>query len=288
MTRWLVTGAGGMLGREMAAALSARAATALGHDELDITDADVAERAVRGHDVVVNCAAWTDVDGAERDERGAFAVNALGPLRLAEACGARGAALVHVSTDYVFAGTARVPYGTADRMAPLSAYGRTKAAGEWAVRSAAPQRSWIVRTAWLYGARTTGFVPTMLGRARDGRPSDVVADVRGQPTWARHVAARIVELIDRSAPPGVYHAVSSGEATWYEFARAIYEESGADPALVRPVSAAAVPRPAPRPAYSVLHDHGERLGLTPLPHWRAALAAAHPELATGTAVPDLR
>jgi dTDP-4-dehydrorhamnose reductase len=284
MTRWLVTGSAGALGREVAAALDGRRPGTLRHDELDITDAGAVAQAVAGYDVVVNCAAWTDVDAAEADEAGAFAANAVGPLRLAQACRAAGARLLHVSTDYVFGGQATQPYEVDSEIQPLSAYGRSKAAGEWAVRSAAPECGWVVRTSWQHGGSDTGFLPTMLRFAREGRNAEVVDDARGQPTWRRHLATRLVALVEADAPPGVYHAAPAGSATWYEFAQAIYEEAGADPSLVRGVPSRAVPRPAARPAYSLLADDTPaQLAVPELPHWRAALHTAIAEL--GAAVP---
>jgi len=280
--RWLITGAAGMLGREMTAALTHRSVTALDRSALDVTDPERVHAAVHGHRVVVNCAAWTDVDGAETAESIAYEVNALGALRLAEACRDEGAALVHVSTDYVFGDGARTPYPVDARVAPVSAYGRGKAAGEWAIRATLPERSWVVRTAWMYGRRTTGFVPAMLRRAALGQPVEVIADVHGQPTWSRHVAGRIVALVDACAPPGVYHAAAAGSATWYEFARELFTLAGADPELVRPVPRAAVPRPARRPDYSVLADDGlAELPIAPMSPWRDGLACAFADLTAG-------
>ena len=159
--RWLVVGAGGMLGRDLHAALADREVTALDRASLDITDALAVTAAVAGHSVVVNCAAWTAVDDAETQEAAAFAVNAVGPANLARACAATGAALVQVSTDYVFRGDATAPYAEDAETAPRSAYGRTKLAGEWAVQAALPDRSWVVRAAWLYGEHGPNFVATM-------------------------------------------------------------------------------------------------------------------------------
>ncbi|GIG63103.1 NAD(P)-dependent oxidoreductase [Longispora fulva] len=269
-----------MLGREVVAALRDGDVTAVGRGDLDITDAGAVARVVAGHDIVVNCAAWTDVDGAELHEEAAFGANALGPAFLAEACRRSGAALLHVSSDYVFAGDATEPYPPGAPLAPLSSYGRGKAAGEWAVRAILPERSWIVRTAWLYGERTTGFVPTMLRCAAVGRQVDVIDDVWGHPTWARHVAGRLVGLVDADVPAGVYHAASAGGATWHSFAQAIYSAAGADPELVRPTPASGVPRPARRPARSLLaDDQWPQVGLPRLPHWRTAWEQAYPELA---------
>jgi dTDP-4-dehydrorhamnose reductase len=277
--RWLVTGAGGMLGRDLVAALAGDEVTALDRRALDITDATAVASAVPGHDVVVNCAAWTDVDGAEADEQEATRVNGLGPQLLAAACAASGARLVQVSTDYVFDGTASTPYAEDAPLAPRSAYGRSKAAGEVAVRSLLPDASYVVRTAWLYGVHGRNFVRTMAKLEATRDTVDVVDDQLGQPTWTRDVAAAIVSLLRAEAPGGTYHSTSSGETTWCGLARAVFEELGADPGRVRPTTTDRLPRPAPRPAYSVLgHDAWRRAGLSPIRDWREALAESFPLL----------
>jgi len=283
--RWLVTGAGGMLGRDLVDALAAREVDGLTHADLDITDSAAVEKATDGYDVVVNTAAWTAVDAAEDHEPEAFAVNALGPARLAAACARTGARLVHVSTDYVFSGDAVAPYPEDAPVAPRSAYGRTKAAGEWAVRAALPDRSWVVRTAWLYGEHGPNFVKTMIRLERERDTLDVVDDQRGQPTWSRDVARQIVSLVDASAPAGSYHATSSGETTWFGLTRRIFELLGSDPERVRPTTTDRFPRPAPRPAYSVLgHSAWARAGIEPMRGWTAALDEAFPTLAPGRTV----
>src|SRR4051812_15291866 len=275
--RVLVTGAGGMLGRDMVSALSGVEVTGVTRGDLDVTDATAVAAAVPGHDVVVNAAAWTDVDGAEEHEGDATRVNGLGPQLVAAACAASGARLVHVSTDYVFDGGASSPYPEDAPLAPRSAYGRSKAAGERAVRALLPDASYIVRTAWLYGEHGSSFVRTMAALEASRDTVEVVADQVGQPTWTRDVAAAIGCLIASAAPPGTYHATSSGETTWHGLAQAVFEELGADPARVRPTTTDRFPRPAPRPAYSVLgHEAWSRAGLAPLGDWRAMLHDAVP------------
>ncbi len=277
--RWLVVGAGGMLGHDLVNALAARHVDGLTHADLDITDSAAVEKAIDGYDVVVNTAAWTAVDAAEDHEPEAFAVNALGPARLAAACARTGARLVHVSTDYVFSGDAAAPYPEDAPVAPRSAYGRTKAAGEWTVRAALPDLSWVVRTAWLYGEHGPNFVKTMIRLERDKDTLDVVDDQRGQPTWSRDVARQIVSLVDASAPAGNYHATSSGETTWFGLTRRIFELLGADPERVRPTTSDRFPQPAPRPAYSVLgHGAWARAGIEPVRDWAPALDEAFPLL----------
>ena len=277
--RWLVTGAGGMLGSDVVAALGDREVTALTRAELDVTDAAAALAAVDGHDVVVNAAAWTAVDDAEAHEGAAFAVNALGAAHLARACAATGARLLQVSTDYVFSGDDTTPYAEDAPTAPHSAYGRTKLAGEWAVRAALPDRSWIVRTAWLYGAHGANFVATMRRLELERETVSVVDDQTGQPTWTADLAAQVVALVDADAPPGTYHGTSTGATTWHGLARLVFELAGADPARVLATTTAAFPRPAPRPAWSVLgHDRWTDAGLAPVRRWDDALRAAWPVL----------
>ncbi|MFF2996095.1 dTDP-4-dehydrorhamnose reductase [Streptomyces sp. NPDC057950] len=276
MTRWLVTGGGGALGREVRALLACGQVTAPGRAGLDITDPRAVRAAVAGHDVVVNCAAWTDVDGAERAEAAATAVNGTGVRHLALACRRTGARLLHVSSDYVLPGDGTEPYSESAPTGPVNAYGRSKLAGERAVAELLPDTGYIVRTAWLYGEHGRNFVATVLGLASRGDTVDVVDDQHGQPTWTHDLAGLLVALGRvGDAPPGVYHATAAGRTTWYGLARAAYELSGLDPDRVRPTSSAASARPARRPAFSVLgHTRWAAAGLPALPDWRASLAEA--------------
>ncbi|MBO0850860.1 MAG: dTDP-4-dehydrorhamnose reductase [Pseudonocardia sp.] len=286
MTRWLVTGAHGQLGSELRLALRGQDVTAPGRSELDVTS-DAAEDSLRAWAraggaterlVVVNAAAWTDVDGAEADPAGAAAVNADGAARLAGCCAELGATLVQVSTDYVFPGTRAAtgsrPYEVADPVRPATVYGKTKEAGERAVR-AALDRHYIVRTAWLYGAVGGNFVKTIAGLRHRRDTLDVVDDQVGSPTWAAELARGLVELAGSGAPHGTYHCACAGEASWYELARAVFTEVGADPDRIRRCDSTCFPRPAPRPAYSVLSGRSwAATGLRPLPHWRESLRLA--------------
>ncbi|WP_424463417.1 dTDP-4-dehydrorhamnose reductase [Pseudoclavibacter helvolus] len=273
--RFLITGASGMLGRDLQRALTGRAVTALDRAALDITDPAAVDAAVAGHDVVINAAAYTNVDGAESDEATAFAVNATGPGVLAAAAAKHGAKLVHVSTDYVFRGDASSPYAEDAGHDPISAYGRTKAAGETAVRDALPDASYIVRTAWLYGADGPNFAKTMARLAASKPEVSVVSDQLGQPTFSADLAKQIVALIDADAPAGTYHGTNSGIASWYDFAREIFRLAGHDPAKVRETDSTAFVRPAPRPAYSVLgHDAWTRANVPPMRPWLDALEDA--------------
>ncbi|MEV8504771.1 dTDP-4-dehydrorhamnose reductase [Actinoplanes sp. NPDC051475] len=282
MTRWLVTGAGGMLGRDVVEVLRSRpgtVVTAAGREELDITDAGAVARAVRGHDVVVNAAAWTDVDGAEAAEEQATAVNGHAVRYLTAACAHHRARLVHVSTDYVLTGDGGAPLDEAAPAAPVNAYGRSKLAGERAVLALLPHTGHVVRTAWLYGEHGPNFVATMLKLAASRRDVEVVADQQGQPTWSAALAEGLADLGSAAhsgrLAPGIYHGVAGGTTTWYGLARAVYEEAGLDPARVRATTSDRFPRPARRPAYGVLsRRRWADAGLPLMGDWRAQLRAA--------------
>ncbi len=284
MIRWLVTGAGGMLGRDLVTILGRRgeAVTGLDRAVLDVTDAAAVAGALAAFrpDVVVNCAAWTGVDDAEAHEQQALAINGGGAANIAAACQASRTRLVQLSTDYVFAGTAQRPYAEQDIPAPRSAYGRTKLAGERAVLDGLPDAGYVVRTAWLYGAYGRSFARTMITLERRQPTVEVVDDQYGQPTWTADVAGQIVALIHGAASPGIYHATSSGRTTWFGLAREIFRLLGADPARVRPIPSCALARPAPRPAYSVLgHGAWTRSGIPPIGDWRPALERGFPDVA---------
>ncbi|MFF0780105.1 dTDP-4-dehydrorhamnose reductase [Streptomyces sp. NPDC003720] len=281
--RWLVTGASGMLGQDTVRELRERGEDVTGLDRtaLDIAEPGSVRQAFDDHrpDVVVNCAAYTAVDDAETDEARALRVNGEGPRLLARACAAHGARLVHVSTDYVFSGEARdTPYPEDHTPAPRTAYGRTKLAGERAVLAEHPGGAVVLRTAWLYGAHGRNFVRTMLELEARRDTLDVVDDQRGQPTWSADVAALVADLGAGDAR-GLLHATNSGEATWFELAREVFRLAGADPERVRPTDSRSFPRPAPRPAYSVLgHARWRETGLEPPRDWRSALYEALPHI----------
>jgi dTDP-4-dehydrorhamnose reductase len=268
-----------MLGQDLIASLIREGETAVGltRQDLDITDAAAVTAAVRDcrPDVVVNCAAWTAVDDAEAHEDEALLVNGLGARLVATACAASGARLIHLSTDYVFAGNATQPYAENHAPGPRTAYGRTKLAGEQAVLELLPQSGYVVRTAWLYGARGPNFVRTMIRLERERANVDVVDDQRGQPTWTVDVADQVIALAHAKAAAGVYHATSGGETTWFGLAREIFRLLGADPARVRPVTSGAYPRLAPRPAYSVLgHRAWARANIPAIPDWQVRMQEA--------------
>jgi dTDP-4-dehydrorhamnose reductase len=270
----VVIGSTGMLGRELMSACRRREQEARGFagpDEIDITD----ERAVRtliareDPSVVINATGYTDVDGTEADPETADLVNRAGVAHLARACRDAGALLVHFSTDYVFNGRANRPYLPNDRTEPINAYGRSKLAGERAI-TAAGCRALLIRSSWLFAPHGHNFVRTILTLAAERPTLDVVDDQRGRPTYAADLAQITLRLLDRGGR-GVYHAANDGQCTWFELAEAVVE-GAALPCAVRPCRTADSPRPAARPAYSVL-DLGGTASLVGRPrHWKEALA----------------
>jgi dTDP-4-dehydrorhamnose reductase len=273
--KYLITGASGMLGHDLRSALAGRDVTALGRTELDVTDRDAVVSAVAGYDVVLNASAYTRVDDAESDEAAAFAVNAIGVENLALASAAAGATLVTYSTDYVFDGSASTPYAENTPTAPVTAYGRTKAEGEALALSANPGRTIILRTAYLYGQHGPNFAATMLRLAAAHPTVSVVTDQVGQPTWTVDVAAQTLAALDAGVTSGILHATNSGSASWFDFARAVFEANGLDPLRVLETDSASFVRPAPRPAYSVLgHDAWAATGVPAMRSWQDALASA--------------
>lgn len=268
--RWLVVGGGGLLGTDAVHLIRGRGHTvsAPARQTLDITDPDSCRRATKCADVVLNCAGWTDVDAAEGAEEAAFAANAVGAAHLSRAAREEGARMVHISTDYVFDGTAREPYPEDAPLAPCSAYGRSKAAGEWAVRAEAADFL-IVRTAWLYGRNGRCFPRTIMRLAKERPTFSVVDDQWGQPTWTVDVVDMVARLVEQQAPRGIYHATASGRTTWFEFAREAMATGGHDPQRIEAVGSDGYPTRADRPAFSVLgHATLERQGLQPIGDWR--------------------
>ena len=287
--RIVITGAGGQLGGYLGslAASQGRDVLALTSSQWNITDPAAADRIVERGDVVINCAAYTDVDGAESDEEGAFAVNATGPEHIAKACARAGAALIHVSTDYVFGGDPGPggpnaneprPYEPSDQTAPQGVYARSKLAGEQAVLAVLPEPSQgiVVRTAWVYtGGTGKDFVAVMRRLAAGDGPINVVDDQTGSPTYVGDLAAALLQVVDDRVPGPILHAANEGAVSRFEQARAVFEECGADASRVQPVSTAQMPRPAPRPRYTALSGgQSAAAGLRPLRPWRPALVAA--------------
>jgi dTDP-4-dehydrorhamnose reductase len=279
--RLVITGAGGLVGRRLAAEARRRGhqVLALTSADCDVTDPTAPERHVSSGDVVINCAAYTKVDQAEADESGARAVNAAGAENVAHACARVGAELIHVSTDYVFSGDfgdgEPRPYEIDDETGPTSVYGRTKLEGEFKVLSAMPNAH-VVRTAWIFSGGGGGdFVSTMRRLAAGDGQLDVVADQIGSPTYVGDLVDALLQVAGGSIEESVLHAANGGVTSRFEQARAVFELVGADPERVRPVGTDLHPRPAPRPAYSALASaRSAQAGLTPLRPWRDALAAA--------------
>jgi dTDP-4-dehydrorhamnose reductase len=267
MTRVLVTGGGGQLGREFALLLGGDA-VALGRGELDVADEESVAQAFALHrpELVLHCAAWTDVDGAESDPDGAWRANEHGSRHVARAARACGAALVGFSTDYVFAGDDPAGYDERSPVAPRSVYGASKLAGERALLAEHPE-AYLVRTAWLFSPRGHNFLLTMLRLGAERDELRVVDDQIGCPTATAHLARATMELLGRCAP-GTYHLAGGGSTSWHGFAAAIMQEAGLD-ARVEPIASSELQRPAPRPACSILrtvHTDAPRL-----PHWRDGL-----------------
>lgn len=281
---WLITGGSGQLGIAVSQVLDKLgiAFDAWNSKDLDITQSSSVREAIEklSPTVIINCAAWTDVDGAESHERDASRVNSDGPENLAIAAKLCNSRLIHVSTDYVFSGESQSPWQIEDAINPQSAYGRTKAQGERRVLATNPESSFIVRTAWLYSPWGKNFAKTMTKLALKGDGEvRVVNDQVGQPTSASDLAKQLVELGLTTSPAGIYHGTNSGQGTWFEFAQEIFKLAGADVGRVFPVSSTEYSRPAKRPSYSVLgHDAWANTSVKPMRYWRIALADAMPAI----------
>ncbi|MGU3497386.1 dTDP-4-dehydrorhamnose reductase [Mycobacterium sp. C31M] len=279
--RIVISGAGGLVGRTLTDMVREQGANvvALTSAQWDITDPAATAEVVRAGDTVVNCAAYTKVDAAEADPERARAVNVTGPAHIAQACARAGAALIHVSTDYVFDGVfphgQPRPYEIDDRTAPLSVYGKTKLDGERAVVEAMPDAR-VVRTAWIYeGGTGSDFVAALRRAAAGSDPVDVVTDQVGSPTYVVDLCAALLRIIDEPPTAPILHVANTGAVSRFEQVRAIFEEVGADPGRVRPVTSDRFPRPAARPPYSALSGvKSAEAGLRPLRHWREALTEA--------------
>jgi len=288
--RLMVSGASGMLGHDVmrAGRRAGHELAGLAHGELDVTDGEAVDRAVARvrPEAIVNCAAWTDVDGAETHRRQAHAVNADGAGNLARAAASAGVPLVHVSTDYVFSGEAPLdarglprPYLESDPTGPRSVYGQSKLAGEHQVLVASAAHT-IVRSSWLFGVDGHNFVATMLrlageqqaggseGAGKPPRPLRVVSDQTGCPTWTGHLAPALLGLIEREVR-GLVHLAGSGQVSWHGFAREVFRQAEVD-CLLEPATSAQLARPAPRPAWSAMAS--ERPDVLPMPDWRDGLA----------------
>ena len=281
---WLIIGGSGQLGIAVSQVLSDRGMLfdALSSQDLNITQGPIVRDVIAklSPKVILNCAAWTDVDGAEDNELQASRVNKDGAENIALAAKECDAKLIHISTDYVFSGQSETPWEVDDEINPQSAYGRTKAEGEGRVLAVYPGNSSIVRTAWLYSPWGKNFAKTMTNLAiKGGGEVRVVNDQIGQPTLAMDLANQLVELGSSTSPPGIYHGTNSGQSTWFDFAHAIFKFAGADVNRLVPVSSSDFQRLAKRPSYSVLsHDAWVGTSVQPMRDWRIALADAMPAI----------
>lgn len=281
---WLIVGAEGQLSRSMCATLDRQGVSyaTKSRQQLDITDPSALNK-LREEllpRIVFNGAAWTDVEGAEKNEAAAHVVNAVGARNLAQVCVDMNASLIHISTDYVFSGAAVGPWAEESLTTPSSAYGRSKAAGEDAIQEISSLNSWIVRTAWLYSIYGKNFAKTILRKALSGSADiSVVNDQLGQPTFSDDLADQLFHMVARRAPSGIYHGTNSGESTWYEFACEIFRLAGQDTNRVKPISSVAYPTTVARPINSVLgQDKWSEVGMTPMKNWKLALGEAMPSL----------
>ncbi|MCX7372517.1 MAG: dTDP-4-dehydrorhamnose reductase [Alphaproteobacteria bacterium] len=288
MKRILFTGAAGQVGGALATALPARGFTALPttRDSLDFDRPESITAAFHAArpDAVVSAAAWTAVDAAESNEAAAFRANAEGPAQLAAVCAAAGIPLIHISTDYVFAGDKPEPYTEADPTGPVSAYGRSKLAGEWGVLAANP-RTIVLRTAWVYAATGKNFLRSMLALGATRPELRIVADQQGNPTASADLADAIgdvlLQLRDgwRDEYRGIFHATAQGDTTWHGFAAAIFEASAGPRPALHPITTAEYPTPARRPANSRLDGAKlQQVFGVRLPHWRQGLARVMQEV----------
>jgi dTDP-4-dehydrorhamnose reductase len=272
---WILTGSSGQLGSALKAALTHLSIDFIGLSriELDVCDSDSTDVLIElKPSAIINCAAWTDVEGAETNGTLAFKVNEMGARNMAEVAQQLNIPLVHISTDYVFSGLSETPWQVNSSREPLSIYGASKLAGEIAVQEVHPYGSYILRTSWLYSRWGKNFAKTMLRSAIRNREINVVDDQTGTPTSATDLASRIIELLTYNVVPGTYHCTNSGVTTWFGFAQEIYRLSGKEADLVRPIKSAAFASSVKRPTYSVLdHSNWQTSGLQAMRHWRDAL-----------------
>lgn len=278
---WLVTGANGQLGQEFLRYPKLPNIDFMGltKNELDITNYESVKKVMveLNPTGVINTAAWTNVDAAETSEAEAFSVNASGPEILSKVANEENIKLIHFSTDYVFNGKGNKPYEIDSVKDPQTAYGRTKLAGEIAIMNNMKQDFWILRTAWLYGEYGPNFVKTILKLDKTHPKLKVVNDQVGQPTWTFDVVEKVIEVIKKSPAPGIYHCVNTGQSSWHEFASEIFTQLSLDASRIQPVSTSEFPRPALRPAYSVLSQNQWKVqSILPMRNWREALGVALP------------
>jgi dTDP-4-dehydrorhamnose reductase len=282
---WLLTGGSGQLATTLAQLLDREGISfvAPSKSELDITQtSSIAKLIDLKPSLIVNCAAYTAVDKAESEPEAAYSVNATGARNVASAAKELKAQLIHISTDYVFSGESFTPWKVDSLTSPTTQYGKSKLAGEEAVQEIYPEGSWILRTAWLYSPFGKNFVKTMIKKAlSEATELCVVDDQLGQPTSTFDVAERIINLEKGSIPPGIYHATNSGQASWLEFTKEIFQLSGVSTDRITPVSSAEYVTPAKRPKFSVLdHSRWIEVGMNGLRSWESALRDVYPSIRT--------
>jgi len=286
---WLIVGGSGQLGSALSTVLVERGISykSWGSKDLDIRSIFMCRKMISEllPTVIVNSAAWTDVDGAESDSEGAYAVNFIGASNLVEAAKGIGAVFVHISTDYVFSGKSDFPWREDDTQTPLSVYGASKAAGERAVLSHYLERTYLIRTAWLYSRWGKNFAKTMAQLAISTQDQiRVVNNQVGQPTSALDLANQIIDTVIKKLPFGTYHGTNAGEASWFDFASSIFELAGSSPSRLVAVDSTEFSRPAPRPAYSVLGHNTwnltgtEGVSVPSMRNWKIALEDEFPAL----------
>lgn len=281
--KWAITGGSGQLARSLVDLLDQENLPyrAWGHSELDVTDISCISKIEEySPDLLVNCAAWTNVEGAEKMPQDANMVNRKGTKNMALAANSLGIPLIHISTDYVFSGSGSKPWSLESKTEPISAYGISKLLGEEVVKSQINLTYYILRTGWLYGPHGKNFAKTILKKVLStGDSINVVNDQVGQPTSTKNLANQILQVANRVIPSGIYHATNSGEATWWDFARELVILLGEDIERIVPISSEAFPSKVRRPKYSVLdHSMWSKVGIEEMQDWRLALREIFPEI----------
>ena len=281
--KWAITGGSGQLARSLVDLLDQENLPyrAWGHSEIDITDISCVSKIEEySPDLLVNCAAWTNVDGAEETPQDANMVNKTGVENMAIAANSLGIPLIHISTDYVFSGSGSQPWSLESKTEPTSAYGISKLLGEEVIKSQIDLRYYILRTGWLYGPHGKNFAKTILKKVLSTDDSiNVVNDQVGQPTSTKNLANQIFKVANSDIPNGIYHATNSGEATWWDFARELVILLGEDIERIVPISSKAFPSKVRRPKYSVLdHSMWSKVGIEEMQDWRLALREIFPEI----------
>ena len=281
--KWAITGGSGQLSRSLVDLLDKEGVPyiAWSHKDLDVADdSSISVIKETSPDLLINCAAWTNVDAAEEFPEKATRVNQVGPRNMARAAKELKIPLVHISTDYVFSGQSRQPWSTDSKTEPMSTYGLSKLLGEKEISKNLDANFYILRTAWLYGPYGRNFSKTILKKALTSKDSiNVVNDQIGQPTTTKSLAQQIFKVAKSHVPSGIYHATNTGQASWWDFARVIFELAGEDVERVRPSTSEDFPSKVKRPKYSVLDQSAwSKVGMETMPEWREALKEVFPEI----------